>query len=641
MQRKEFRELISVEDARILVREIKIQPASVSTSIEDSTNHIIAEDIISSVDVPSFNRSVMDGYAVRAKDTYQASETNPCSVKLIGIVAAGCADKFFVDDSEAVDIATGAPIPDGADAVVMVEHTKRQDNEIFIDRPVHIGENIMRAGSDIMRGERVLRKGTRIGSREIGVLSAIGKREILSASVKVGIISTGDELIRPGEPLEPGKIYDTNSYALSAGVIECGATPIMYGIIRDNEADMEEAIDTATDECDIILTSGSTSAGAGDIMYKIIEEKGTTLAHGINIKPGKPVVIGLIDGVPTIGLPGNPTSALTIFNEFVAPLIRRTIGASTASKTTTTAVLGTSIRSQGRHQLLPVGLVRGKVYPADKGSGAITTLADADGFIEIRPEVEFMDAGTHVDVTLFGDVTRPDVLFVGGSCPGIDVFEDLTGLNIRAIGTGSSGGFSAISNGTADIAGVNMPDASGEYNMPIIERMGLSDVILIKGYRREQGLIVRHDSGISKIEDIIGQRLINRNRGSGTRALLDIKLGELAGEKGISLREMTRSITGYDSGAKTHRAVCDAVKNGRTDVGFGLRSAADEAGLKFIKVAEEDYDLLVPKHLLEIEEIRALCGCLVSEEFAERLPAGISVYEGTGDIVSLERLNTS
>ncbi len=634
MQRKEFRELISVEDARNLVHGIKIHPVPASTFIEHSPNNTIAEDIFSSVDVPSFNKSTMDGYAVKAKDTYQASETDPCSVKLIGSVPAGCADKFFVNDGEAVDIATGAPIPDGADAVVMVEQTKRQDNEIFIDRPVHIGENIMRAGSDIMRGERVLRKGTRIGSREIGVLAAIGKREVLTTSVKVGIISTGDELIRPGKPLEFGKIYDTNSYALNAGVIECGATPIMYGIVRDNDQDMEEAIDIAAKECDIILTSGSTSAGAGDIMYKIIEEKGTTLAHGINIKPGKPVVIGLINGVPTIGLPGNPTSALTIFNEFIAPLIRRAIGANTASKTTTSAILGTSIRSQGRHQLLPVGLVRGKVYPADKGSGAITTLADADGFIEIRPEIEFMDAGTSVDVTLFGDVVRPDILFVGGTDPAIDVFEDLTGLNIRMIGTGSSGGLSAISNGTADIAGVNMPDPSGEYNTPIIERMGLSDVVLIKGYKREQGLIIRHDSDISKIENIPGQRLINRNRGSGTRALLDIKLEELAGEKGISLREITKAITGYDSGAKTHRAVCDAVKNGRADVGFGLRSAADEAGLKFIKVAEEDYDLLVPKQLLDIEEIRVLRGTLVSDEFAEQLPVGISVYERTGDIVS-------
>lgn len=633
MPRKEFRELISVEDAHILVRGIDIQPKTESTFIERSTNHTIAEDVISPVNVPSFNRSVMDGYAVHAKDTYQANETKPCAVKLIGSVPAGCTDKFFVDDGEAVDIATGAPIPDGADAVVMIEHTKRQGNDIFIDRPVHIGENIMRAGSDIMQGERVLRKGTRIGSREIGVFSAIGIKEVLTKSVKVGIISTGDELIQPGEPLGFGKIYDTNSYALHAGVIECSATPIMYGIVRDNEPDMEKAIDTAVEECDIILTSGSTSAGAGDIMYKIIEEKGTTLAHGINIKPGKPVVIGMINGVPTIGLPGNPTSALTIFNEFVAPLVRRAIGANTTSKTTISAVLGTSIRSQGRHQLLPVGLVRGKVYPADKGSGAITTLADADGFIKIRPEVEFMDAGTSVNVTLFGDVTRPDILFVGGSCPGIDLLEDLTGLNIRSINAGSSGGFSAISNDTADIAGINMPDASSKYNTPIIERMGLSDVILIKGYRREQGLIIRHDSDISNIGDIIGRHLINRNRGSGTRALLDIKLGELAEEKGIPLREMTGSITGYDSGAKTHRAVCDAVKNGRADVGFGLRSAADEAGLKFIKVAKEEYDLLVPKQLLEIEEIQALRECLVSDKFAEQLPPGISVYERTGDVI--------
>ncbi|MCG7853090.1 MAG: molybdopterin biosynthesis protein, partial [Methanosarcinaceae archaeon] len=341
---------------------------------------------------------------------------------------------------------------------------------------------------------------------------------------------------------------------------------------------------------------------------------------------------GLIADVPSIGLPGNPTSALTIFNELVAPMIRRAVGAKEELRSITSAILNTSFRSEGRQQFLPVGLVRGKAYPADKGSGAITTLADADGFIEIRAETEFIEAGTPVEVTLFGDVSKPDVLFVGGYCPGVDLLEDMTGLNFRVLNTGSSGGFSAISAGNADIAGVNMPDSSGEYNIPIIKGMGLSDVVLIKGYRREQGLIVRHDSEISVLEDIIGKRLINRNRGSGTRALLDLKLRELAGQKGMSHQDLTRSIIGYDSGAKTHRAVCDAVRNGRADAGFGLRTMADEADLKFIKVAVEEYDFLVQKDLLEIDEIKALLGCLTSGEFAERLPAGIFVHERTGEI---------
>ncbi len=634
MHRKEFRELISIEDARHLVNEIAVQPSNESTPIENALGCIIAEDVVSDVDVPSFNRAVMDGYAVCAKDTYQASETGPVKLKLIGSIPAGCTDKFSVTEGITVEIATGAPIPDGADAVLMVEHTEHEDDDIRVYRPVHTGENIMRAGSDIMRGERVLRKGSRISSREIGVLSAIGKREILTRSVKVGIISTGDELIQPGESLKEGKIYDTNTYALAASIMECGGFPIMYGIVRDDETEMTGAIEIAVRECDIVLTSGSTSAGAGDIIYKIIEDKGTTLAHGINIKPGKPVVIGLISDVPTIGLPGNPTSALTIFNELVAPIIRRAVGAVEKLRSITSAILNTSFRSEGRQQFLPVGLVRGKAYPADKGSGAITTLANADGFIEIRAETEFIEAGTPVEVTLFGDVSKPDILLVGGYCPGVDLLEDMTELNFRVLNTGSSGGFSAISAGNADIAGVNMPDSSGEYNIPVIKGMGLFDVVLIKGYRREQGLIVRHDCDISGLEDIIGKRLINRNRGSGTRAILDLKLRELAGQKGMSHRELTQSIIGYDSGAKTHRAVCDAVKNGRSDAGFGLRALADEAGLKFIKVAVEEYDFLVQKDLFEIDEIKALVECLTSKEFSERLPDGIFVYERTGEIVS-------
>ena len=190
-----------------------------------------------------------------------------------------------------------------------------------------------------------------------------------------------------------------------------------------------------------------------------------------------------------------------------------------------------------------------------------------------------------------------------------------------------------MSAGIADVAGVNFPDPSGEYNLPVLQRMGLSDVALIKGYRREQGLIVRPDSNISSLDDVIGKRLINRNRGSGTRALLDLKLDELAGKKGVSRAKLTASIEGYDSGVKTHGAVCEAVRNGKVDVGFGLRAAAEEAGLKFIPLVVEDFDLLVPKDLVGIDEIKKLLECLSSSEFAERLPIGLQVYEKTGEII--------
>ncbi|WP_342303908.1 molybdopterin biosynthesis protein [Methanolobus sp. ZRKC5] len=634
MERKEFRELTSVEDARKLIEQIRVQPEIITLAIEKAVGHIIADDIPSGVDVPAFNRSIKDGYAIRAKDTYQASEPEPRKLGFIGSIPAGCTDKFFVDDEEVIEISTGAPIPEGADAVVMVENTKQTGESVLIYQPVHIGENIMRAGSDIMKGERVLRKNTRISSREIGVLASIGMNEVPVKRLLVGIISTGSELIKPGETLELSKIYDANSYAIAAAIEECGGTPRIYGIVHDDEKLMEEALEKAIQECDIVLTSGSTSAGAGDIMYMIIEEKGETLTHGIAIKPGKPVVIGMIKNVPTIGLPGNPTSALSIFNEFVAPIIYNSLGIKPAFKTKVTAVMGTGIRSGGREELFPVGVVRGKVYPADKTSGAITTLSDADGTIEIRAHTEYIEPGSEVEVTMFGNVRSPDLMLVGGQCPGIDLLEEMTGLVFRTLNRGSSAGFAAISSGTTDIACVNMVDAEGNYNSSTISKMNLENIVLVKGYRRELGLIFTPDNHVDGLEEITSLQLINRNRGSGTRAILERELGTLAEAKGMTKSEFIKNIKGYNSGSKTHRSVCDAVKSGKADVGFGIRAAAEEAGLGFIPVAEDEFDFVIHKDLLDIEEMQAFLSALQSEEFSKRLQNGMYTYEMTGRIIS-------
>lgn len=635
MERKEFRELTSVEDARKLVRSIVIQADTVVLPIEISTGKITANGIFSNVDVPAFNRSIKDGYAVHAKDSYQATEPEPVKVTNIASIPAGCTDSFFVNDNEAIEISTGAPIPDGADAVIMVEQTSQSENDaILMYQPVYIGENIMKTGSDIMKGERVLRKNIRIGSREIGVLASIGMGNVPVKELRVGIISTGDELIEPGNVLGIGKIFDANSYAIAAAIEECGGVPKIYGIIPDEEKLMEDALNRAIEECHIVLTSGSTSAGVGDIMYKIIEDKGETLTHGIAIKPGKPVVIGMIDGVPTIGLPGNPTSALSIFNEFVAPIIYNSLGVTPSFKTKITALMGTGVRSGGREELFPVGVVRGKAYPADKTSGAITTLSDADGIMEIRAETEYIEAGSPVEVTMFGNVKNPDLMIVGGQCPGMDLLEDITGLTFRTLNMGSSSGFTAISAGTTDIGAISMPDAEGKYNLPNIKKMGMQDVVLVKGYKREIGFIFRADTDITGINDITELRLINRNRGSGTRALLDRELGALAEIKGISRAELTKSVDGYNSGSKTHRSVCETIKNKKADIGFGLRVAAEESGLEFIGVAEDEFDFLIRNDHLEIEELQTFIEALMSEEFADRLPDGIRTYDRTGEIIS-------
>ncbi len=634
MERKEFRELRSVEDARELVGEISVKPGSIVVSLQDAPGHITARDIFSDIDVPAFNRSVKDGYAVLAKDTYHASEPEPVKLTCTASIPAGCADKYHVKEGTAIEISTGAPIPDGADAVVMVENTKQEGNDLFVYQPVHIGENIMRAGSDIMKGQRILRRNTPLGSREIGVLASIGVKDVHVKQLLVGIVSTGSELIEPGSELGAGKIYDANSYAIAAAIKECGATPRIYDIVEDDETLMEQALDRAVMECDIVLTSGSTSAGVGDIMYMIIERKGETLTHGIAIKPGKPVVIGMIGEVPTIGLPGNPTSALIIFNEFVAPVIYNSLGVRPSFKTKIKATMGTGIRSGGREELLPVGLVRGRAYPADKTSGAITTLSEADGTIEIRAHTEYIEAGSEVEVTLFGNVMEPDLMLVGGQCPGIDIIEDMTGLVFRTLYMGSSAGFTAISGGTTDIACVNMIDGNGKYNASVIERMGLEDVVLVKGYRRELGLIFNKDRPVHGLEDITQMQFINRNRGSGTRTILDRELRKLAEDRGIAWTELTSQIKGYNSGSKTHRSVCDAVKSKKADLGFGLRAMAEEAGLGFIKTCEDEFDLVIRKDLVHIKEIQMFLDVLGSVDFKKRLPEGINTYEMTGRIIS-------
>lgn len=618
--RKEFRKLVTREEAKNHIKSFGIEPRPIDIGIENATGCVLAEDSVSEVDVPPFSRASMDGYAVCASDTYQAREDRPVRLKLVGSIPAGVNPDMHIKKGEAAEIATGAVMPSGADSVVMVEYTTI-DTDLYIHRPVSINENVMAAGADIMVGERILRKGTLLTSREIGVLAATGKRTISVMGLNIGIISTGNEIAEPGCNLEAGQIYDINSFSISAGVKECGGTPVRFPNVRDDETEMKNALFQASQSCDIILTSGSTSAGSGDIMYRIIEENGTVLAHGIDIKPGKPAIIGRVFGKPVIGLPGYPTSSMIIFNEFVAPLIRK-ITEKKIEHTVIKAKLAARVRSDGRNQLLPVGIVRGRAYPVEKGSGAITTLSEADGFIDVPTSVEIIDAGEDVDVTLFGEPQPVDLLFVGSHCLGLDTISDITGLKIRVINVGSTGGLSAIRNGTADIAGIHLLDESGFYNIPFLEKFAIDDAVIVKGYLREQGLIVRKGSNIRRFEDIIGTRFINRNSGSGTRVITDFKFKELAMQRGVLFDELVNGIEGYSTEAKTHSAVAAAVKLGKADAGIGIRTVAELNGLDFIKIADEEYDFVIPLELLESREIRIFLEALRGNEFRKKLPPG-------------------
>ncbi|CAG0972756.1 MAG: molybdopterin biosynthesis protein [Candidatus Methanoperedens sp.] len=632
--RKEFRKLATRDEARKIINSLEIEPRSFEMEIEDAFGHILAMDVVSQVDVPPFTRATMDGYAVHASDTYAAREDRPIRLRIVGSIDAGKDPGIFLKKGEAAEIATGAVMPEGADSVVMVEYT-HFDKDIFIHRPVSINENVMQAGSDIMAGERVLRRGAYLGAPEIGVICAIGKTKISVFGLTVGIISTGNELKEPGCQLDAGEIYDVNSFSLSCAVSECGGTPIRYKNVRDDETDIKKALNEISKSCDLILTSGSTSAGSGDVMYRIIEENGVVFVHGIDIKPGKPAIIGKIFGKPVFGLPGYPASSLTIFNEFVAPLIREMTGKKRINNKIH-ARMAIRIRSDGRSQLLPVGLIRAIAYPIEKGSGAITTLSEADGFIEIPPTVEIIEAGDDVEVTLYGELDNPDIFFVGSQCLGLDTLADITGLKMRIINVGSSGGISAIKNGIADIAGVHLLDESGVYNIPFLEKFGISEAVLVKGYLREQGLIIRKDSKIVKFEDLTNARFINRNTGSGTRVLTDLKLKEIANQREISFEELANSIKGYHTEAKTHSAVAAAVKLGKADVGVGILTVAELNGLKFIRIADEEYDFVIPERLMENDGIKKFLEALTSEELRKNLPPGLKAYERTGNIISFK-----
>ncbi len=653
--RKIFRELVSVEEAKKRIfSKIEIKRGVEEVPLIDAYGRILAEDCYSSVDVPPFDRATMDGYAVKAEDTFGADEDNPVALKVVGKVEAGEVPSIEVKRGTTVEISTGAVIPKGANAVVMVEYTSRENDVVYIYKPVPPGANVMSAGSDIMAGELLVRKGTMLTAREIGVLASAGFKSVkVIKKPVVAVISTGNELISPGEKLDFGKIYDVNAYTISSGIIENGGIPIFLGIARDNAEEIRNKIAEGLKIADMVIISGGTSAGIGDMIYKILEEFGDVIVHGIAVKPGKPTVIAVADGKPIFGLPGYPTSALMIFEILVAPLIRRMSGIPEEGRRVVKAKVPMKVFSaMGRREFLPVNLVEGKegliAYPFTEYSGAISTLAEADGFIEIPENKVFLEEGETVEVKLFGDIKPADLMIIGSHCVGIDVLLEIMQrrkqVQAKVINVGSTGGILAVKRGEADIAGTHLLDEeTGEYNVPYLVRYGLSgEAVLVKGYIREQGFIVAkgNPKGIEGFEDLLRDDVtfINRNPGSGTRILLDMNLRKIAEEKGISFDELKRKIKGYDVEAKSHTAVAVAVLTGKADVGLGIRTVAERYGLDFIPVRPEEYDFVIRKERLEKESVKLFLEVLKSEEFRreleKRLP-GIRVTERTGKIIEI------
>ncbi|HET9192503.1 MAG TPA: molybdopterin biosynthesis protein [Vicinamibacterales bacterium] len=596
--------------------------------LDAALGRVLAADVLAPVDVPSFDRSNVDGFAVVAEDTFGASEETPRSVRLVDEhIHTGIVPAAAIRGGDAAAIATGGMMPRGADAVVMVEYAETRSGTLRIARAVTAGSGVSFAGTDITAGETVLRQGQLLTSRDTGVLAAIGVSEVdVWRKPVVAVLSTGDEIIPPGQPMEPARVYDSNAQVLADAIREAGGEPARLGIVRDEESALRGHLRRALEFADIVLLSGGTSKGAGDVSYRVASELGDpgVVAHGVALKPGKPICLAATGGRAVVVLPGFPTSAIFTFHEFVAPVIRLLAGRDAEERTVVPARLAVKVNSEiGRTEYLLVGLVQAPdlstlpdvsvahpfrgadliAYPMGQGSGSVTTFSRADGFATIDRHQEIVEAGTVVDVQLLGrDLRLADLVCIGSHCIGLDyLLGELQRRGVRSkfLAVGSMAGLDAARRGECDIAGVHLLDpASGEYNRPFLGGW----LELIRGYGRLQGIAFRRGDGRfegrSATDAIAGATsepdcvMVNRNQGSGTRALIDRLLGGARPP-------------GYAVQPRNHNAVAAAVRQGRADWGVTLDTVAHGAGLGFIPVQPEQFDFIAPRARVQREAVVA------------------------------------
>ena len=632
-RQEQFLDVVSAEEARArFEKHLDLAPLAAETvTLADALTRVLAHDIVAAVDAPPFDRSNVDGFALRAADTLGASQTVPKTLRLNAeVIACGDAPALEVKPGSATTIATGGVIPRGADAVVMVEQTELLESgepRIELQRAIAPGQFISYAGSDIARGETLLRRGTRIGSREIGMLATCGLANVdVVRRPKVAVISTGDELVAPGEPLKPAGIYDSNGAIVAAAVAEAGGEPVAFGAIADDGAALDKAVRAALEQSDMVVLSAGTSKGAGDLSHAIVSKLGAPgiLVHGVALKPGKPLCLGVVGKTPVVVLPGFPTSAIFTFHAFVAPVIRALAGLPPEAAQTVQARVPVRVASElGRKEFVLVSLIDGDggpvAFPTGKGSGSVTSFSQADGFIEIDALASVLDAGSDARVTLIGSAAHaPDLVIMGSHDVALDVMVGALadrGFSARTLAIGSLGGVAAASRGECDIAPVHLIDpASGRYN----EHLVTPALSLVRGWQRMQGVLFRKGDarfegrGASEaIKAVLADPaalMVSRNAGAGTRVLIDRLL---AGARP----------PGYANQPKSHNAVAASIAQGRADWGVAIEPVARMYGLGFLPLAPEHYDFLVVENRRQRPAVRAFLAALRDETTRDRIRA--------------------
>lgn len=610
MEKRFFHEVLTLEEAiEVLLEKVKTQvrlPLSGEVIlVKDSLGRITAEPVFAKLSSPYFHSAAMDGYAVRSKDTFLASEKNPVRLKI---------------GEQAVWIETGDPLPNGFDAVIPVEEVNLREGYIEIYQAYPPYHDVRTVGEDIVATEMIIPENHPIRPFEIGAMLASGVTEILvRRKPKVGIIPTGSELLSLEEisrtPLSPPLLIEYNSHVLRGLLEKDGAEPKVYPIAKDEESEVRQAIERALLECDIVLINAGSGYGKEDLTYKIISELGEVFINGVAIKPGKPFIAGLCEGKPVLGIPGYPVSTIFCYQLFVKPLLSLYLGVELRVEEKITGILSRQIASTvgiDEFVRVKVGKVKDKyiVSPMGRGAGLLMSVVRADGYLRIPSHVEALSAGKEVEVFLWRSKKEIDhtLVCIGSHDNTLDLLynylrKKCPHASLSSVHVGSMGGLIAIKRGEAHIAGTHLLDEeTGEYNVSFIKKiLPEKPVILVNLVYRIQGLIVKkgNPKKIRGLEDLVREDVvfINRQAGSGTRLLLDKWLREL----GIN----SSDVRGYENEEYTHMGVAQAVASGKADAGLGILASAKALNLDFIPVAEERYDIVIPKEFLDLSIIRA------------------------------------
>jgi len=606
-----------------------------TVSPPDAVGRILAEPVTAKVSSPNFHAAAMDGVAVKAEETFGASETRPKELQV---------------GSQARFLNTGHVMPPDADAVIMIENVQKVgDDRIRIEAPAFPWQHVRKMGEDIVATELLYPRGHVVSPYCVGALISGGIYQVpVRRKPRVLVIPTGSELVdwrtTAPENLKPGQVLETNAYVLEKMIAACGGHAVRHERVMDDLALIRQTVaDAVAGDFDMVMTIGGSSAGSEDYALPVLQDLGKMLVHGVTIMPGKPVMLGDIQGKPFFGIPGYPVSAIIALEQFVQPLIRRMLGAADEPRRTVAVVPTRKIASKlGVEEFLRVKL--GQVgenivaTPLPRGAGMITSITEADGIIRIPSQSEGIKDSDPVQAELLRPLSaiRNTIVVVGSHDNTLDVLADQlragdAALTLSSSHVGSMGGLMAVKRGVCHLAGAHLLDTqTGEYNRSYIQRyLPETPVKRVNLVMRDQGLIIPkgNPKGITGIDDLGREDIvfINRQGGSGTRILLDYRLGQI----GLS----PEKINGYFNEEFTHMNVAVAVLGGAADAGLGIYAAARALGLDFIPVVTEQYDLIIPEAHFESGNIQVLLETIRTDVFRLRV-AELGGYstEKTGSI---------